>query len=177
MNFILKLPGPLLIFFGACCLSFGGLIVKSFEGATLWQILFWRQFFFIIVVSFFLLTTYKKQVFKINRPKRGNSRITIFVRSKKKNSHHYVRFHERKSAACDHSQSEKTRWFEFGWKHVKICTSHPLAGGFQMPLKSPVPMGALLQSMILNVLRAKWACAWNKPMSAENAICGFNSGG
>ncbi len=65
MNFILKLPGPLLIFFGACCLSFGGLIVKSFEGATLWQILFWRQFFFIIIVSFFLLATYKKQVFKI----------------------------------------------------------------------------------------------------------------
>ncbi len=42
MNFISKIPGPLLIFFGAFCLSFGGLIVKSFEGSTLWQILFWR---------------------------------------------------------------------------------------------------------------------------------------
>ena len=63
MNFLLKIPGPLLIFFGACSLSFGGLIVKSFEGATLWQILFWRQFFFILVVSFFLILTYKKGVF------------------------------------------------------------------------------------------------------------------
>ena len=41
MNFIINLPGPLLIFLGALSLSFGGLIVKSFEGATLWQILFW----------------------------------------------------------------------------------------------------------------------------------------
>jgi len=46
MNFISKIPGPLLIFFGAFCLSFGGLIVKSFEGSTLWQILFWRPGFF-----------------------------------------------------------------------------------------------------------------------------------
>ena len=37
MNIITKLPGPLLVFLGACSLSFGGLIVKSFEGATLWQ--------------------------------------------------------------------------------------------------------------------------------------------
>ena len=55
MNLISKLPGPLLVFLGACCLSFGGLIVKSFEGATLWQILFWRQFFFIFAVSIFLI--------------------------------------------------------------------------------------------------------------------------
>ena len=64
MNFISKIPGPLLIFFGAFCLSFGGLIVKSFEGSTLWQILFWRQIFFIIVVTIFLIVTYKKEVFK-----------------------------------------------------------------------------------------------------------------
>ena len=38
MNFIQKIPGPFLVFLGACFLSFGGLIVKSFEGATLWQI-------------------------------------------------------------------------------------------------------------------------------------------
>tara|TARA_Y100000590_G_scaffold367255_1_gene427164 strand:+ start:869 stop:1738 length:870 start_codon:yes stop_codon:yes gene_type:complete len=63
MNLISKLPGPLLVFLGAFCLSFGGLIVKSFEGATLWQILFWRQFFFVILVSIFLLFTYKKKVF------------------------------------------------------------------------------------------------------------------
>ena len=34
MNFLNKLPGPLLVFLGACALSFGGLIVKSFEGAN-----------------------------------------------------------------------------------------------------------------------------------------------
>jgi len=64
MNFISKIPGPLLVFMGAFCLSFGGLIVKSFEGATLWQILFWRQFFFILAVSIFLISAYKKDIFK-----------------------------------------------------------------------------------------------------------------
>ncbi len=63
MSFISKLPGPLLVFLGAFFLSFGGLIVKSFEGASLWQILFWRQFFFVILVSIFLLITYKKKIF------------------------------------------------------------------------------------------------------------------
>jgi len=63
MNLISKLPGPLLVFLGAFCLSFGGLIVKSFEGATLWQILFWRQLFFVLLVIIFLLFTYKKKVF------------------------------------------------------------------------------------------------------------------
>ena len=60
MNLIIKLPGPLLIFFGAFSLSFGGLIVKSFEGSTLWQILFWRSVFFIIVVLIFLIISYKQ---------------------------------------------------------------------------------------------------------------------
>ena len=64
MNIITKLPGPLLIFFGAFSLSFGGLIVKSFEGATLWQILFWRSFFFSITVLIFLVISYKKKTFK-----------------------------------------------------------------------------------------------------------------
>ena len=63
MNIISKIPGSILVFLGACTLSFGGLIVKSFEGATLWQILFWRQFFFIIVVTLFLLITYKSKIF------------------------------------------------------------------------------------------------------------------
>ena len=63
MNFLNKLPGPLLVFLGACALSFGGLIVKSFEGSTLWQILFWRSVFFVIVVSIFLFINYKKTVF------------------------------------------------------------------------------------------------------------------
>ena len=63
MKFIFKIPGPILVFFGACCLSFGGLIVKSFEGATLWQILFWRSVFFSIVVFIFLIIKYKKNFF------------------------------------------------------------------------------------------------------------------
>jgi len=64
MNKIKNLPGPLLIFLGACSLSFGGLIVKSFEGATLWQILFWRTVFFLLVISIYLIISYKKKVFQ-----------------------------------------------------------------------------------------------------------------
>ena len=63
MNLIKNLPGPFLVFLGAVSLSFGGLIVKSFEGSTLWQILFWRSVFFIIVVTIFLLLNYKKTFF------------------------------------------------------------------------------------------------------------------
>jgi len=64
MTFLNRIPGPLLIFLGAACLSFGGLIIKSFEGANLWQILFWRQTFFAIIVAFYLLISYKKNFFK-----------------------------------------------------------------------------------------------------------------
>ena len=63
MNIITKLPGPLLVFLGACSLSFGGLIVKSFDGATLWQILFWRSLFFSLTVLAFLIISYKKKTF------------------------------------------------------------------------------------------------------------------
>ena len=63
MNFLNKIPGPFLVFLGACTLSFGGLIVKSFEGATLWQILFWRSVFFSIVVLIFLIINHKKNFF------------------------------------------------------------------------------------------------------------------
>ena len=63
MNFLNKVPGPFLVFLGACTLSFGGLIVKSFEGANLWQILFWRSIFFSLVVLFFLIVSYKKNIF------------------------------------------------------------------------------------------------------------------
>ena len=63
MNFLNKVPGPFLVFLGACTLSFGGLIVKSFEGANLWQILFWRSVFFSIVVLFFLIISHKKNFF------------------------------------------------------------------------------------------------------------------
>tara|TARA_B100001564_G_C20644899_1_gene673948 strand:- start:697 stop:1572 length:876 start_codon:yes stop_codon:yes gene_type:complete len=62
MNFINRIPGPFLVFLGACSLSFGGLIVKSFEGATLWQILFWRSLFFIFIITIYLILTYKTKV-------------------------------------------------------------------------------------------------------------------
>ena len=64
MNFIKTLPGPLLIFLGALSLSTGGLIVKSFEGATLWQILFWRSLFFSLTVLAFLILSYRKKTLK-----------------------------------------------------------------------------------------------------------------
>ena len=64
MTFIRNLPGPLLIFLGALSLSFGGLLVKSFEGATLWQILFWRSLFFSLTILAFLIISYKKRTFK-----------------------------------------------------------------------------------------------------------------
>ena len=64
MKIITKLPGPLLVFLGALSLSFGGLIVKSFEGATLWQILFWRSLFFSLTILTFLIISYKKKTFK-----------------------------------------------------------------------------------------------------------------
>ena len=63
MTFLKKIPGSILVIFGAVCLSFGGIIVKSFEGASLWQILFWRQFFFTVIVALYLLFTYKKNFF------------------------------------------------------------------------------------------------------------------
>ena len=64
MKLIKKIPGPLLVFLGAFFLSFGGVIVKSFEGANLWQILFWRQAFFAVIVALYLILIYKKNFFK-----------------------------------------------------------------------------------------------------------------
>jgi drug/metabolite transporter (DMT)-like permease len=59
-NFI----GIAIIFVGVFFVSFGGLIIKSFETENLWQILFWRQFFFSVTVSIFLLTKYKKNILR-----------------------------------------------------------------------------------------------------------------
>ena len=64
MNILFKIPGFILVFLGAITLSFGGLIVKSFEGANLWQILFWRSVFFCFVIIIFLSITYKRHFFK-----------------------------------------------------------------------------------------------------------------
>jgi drug/metabolite transporter (DMT)-like permease len=65
MNVIRNIPGPILIFMGALCLSFGGIIVKSFDGATLWQILFWRSLFFSVTVLAFLIISYGKKTFSV----------------------------------------------------------------------------------------------------------------
>tara|TARA_Y100000591_G_C21714920_1_gene635591 strand:+ start:63 stop:947 length:885 start_codon:yes stop_codon:yes gene_type:complete len=64
MKIIRNLPGPLLIFLGALSLSFGGLIVKSFEGASLWQILFWRSLFFSLTILLFLVIDYRSKTLK-----------------------------------------------------------------------------------------------------------------
>ena len=64
MTLLKKIPGTALVLLGALCLSFGGIIVKSFEGANLWQILFWRQIFFSLIVALYLLITFKRNFFK-----------------------------------------------------------------------------------------------------------------
>ena len=60
-----KIPGYILLLFGGFCLSWGGFIVRSFQEANVWQILFLRSFFFIIALSLFLTLTYKNRVIKI----------------------------------------------------------------------------------------------------------------
>ena len=65
MQFLYKIPGYILLLFGGFCLSWGGLIVKSFEEASVWQILLLRSFFFLFALAFFLLLTYKTKALKI----------------------------------------------------------------------------------------------------------------
>ena len=65
MQFLYKIPGYILLLFGGFCLSWGGFIVRSFQEADVWQILFLRSFFFIIALILFLSLTYKNKVFKV----------------------------------------------------------------------------------------------------------------
>ncbi len=65
MQFIYKTPGYLLILIGAFCLSWGGLLVREFDGANIWQILFWRAFFFTITLIIFIYCTYKNEAVTI----------------------------------------------------------------------------------------------------------------
>ena len=65
MKSIYKIPGYVLLLFGGFCLSWGGLIIRSFEEASVWQILFLRSFFFLIFLSFFLIVIYKNNTIKI----------------------------------------------------------------------------------------------------------------
>ena len=65
MSFIYKIPGYILLLFGGFCLSWGGLIIRQFEQAGVWEVLFLRSIFFLIALTFFLLVTYKKNTIKI----------------------------------------------------------------------------------------------------------------
>ena len=65
MQFLYRVPGYMLLLFGAFCLSWGGLIIRSFEDASVWQILFLRSIFFMIALIVFLSATYKKNTIKI----------------------------------------------------------------------------------------------------------------
>ena len=48
-------------------MSWGGLIVRSFREADIWQILFLRSLFFLLALSIFLILTYKKNTITIIR--------------------------------------------------------------------------------------------------------------
>ncbi|MDC3127243.1 DMT family transporter [Candidatus Pelagibacter bacterium] len=61
MQFLYKIPGYLLLLFGGFCLSWGGLIVRSFETSNAWDILLLRSSFFFLGVTIFLILTYKKK--------------------------------------------------------------------------------------------------------------------
>ena len=65
MKFLYKVPGYILLLFGGFCLSWGGLIVRSFDTINAWEILFLRSSFFFLGVSTFLFLIYKKNTFKI----------------------------------------------------------------------------------------------------------------
>ena len=65
MQFLYKIPGYILLLFGGFCLSWGGFIIRSFEEASVWQILLLRSIFFMVALIAFLAATYKKNTFKI----------------------------------------------------------------------------------------------------------------
>ena len=65
MNSIYKIPGYILCLLGGFFLSWGGLIIRSFETTDIWQILTIRSFFFIIALIIFLVFTYKRNTVKI----------------------------------------------------------------------------------------------------------------
>ena len=64
MHFVYKIPGPILILLGGFSLSWGGLIIRSFEESSIWQILFYRSIFFLWALITFLILTYGKKTFK-----------------------------------------------------------------------------------------------------------------
>jgi drug/metabolite transporter (DMT)-like permease len=65
MKSIYKVPGYALIMIGAFFLSWGGLLVREFNEADVWQILFWRAFFFTFTLIIFIYCTYKNEAILI----------------------------------------------------------------------------------------------------------------
>jgi drug/metabolite transporter, DME family len=65
MQFFYKTPGYILLLFGGFCLSWGGFIIRSFEQASVWQILLLRSFFFMLALISFLVATYKRNIIVI----------------------------------------------------------------------------------------------------------------
>ena len=65
MKFLYKAPGYILLLFGGFCLSWGGFVIRSFEEASVWQILLLRSFFFMLALIVFLVSTYKKNTIKV----------------------------------------------------------------------------------------------------------------
>ena len=65
MQFLYKIPGYILLLFGGFCLSWGGFVIRSFEEASVWQILLLRSFFFMLALIGFLAATYKKNTINI----------------------------------------------------------------------------------------------------------------
>ena len=65
MRIIYQLPGYILLLLGGFFLSWGGLIIRLFEKADVWQILFLRSLFFLLALIFFLLITYKRNALKV----------------------------------------------------------------------------------------------------------------
>ena len=61
MSLIYKIPGYILCLMGAFFLSWGGLLIRIWEGGDIWQILFWRAFFFTITLIVFLYFTYRNK--------------------------------------------------------------------------------------------------------------------
>ena len=64
MNLIYLIPGPILVLLGGFSLSWGGLIIRSFESASIWQILFYRSLFFLWALITFLFLTYGKETLR-----------------------------------------------------------------------------------------------------------------
>ena len=65
MKIIYKIPGYILCLLGGFFLSWGGLIIRSFETNDIWQILLIRSFFFMIALIIFLVLTYKKNTIAV----------------------------------------------------------------------------------------------------------------